>query len=84
MSLFKCKHPAHHLAVERKHTSKKVDADFLEVTYHLFCRSCGEKVTIVHAECIGGTKSFLSRKQAEVVYIEINKMYPDPCTTSTP
>ena len=61
LRLFRCKHPFHRLAVEKEHTVTPVDADFNDICYHLFCRACGQKLKLPHAEMIGGVKEFLKR-----------------------
>ena len=59
MSFFKCKHPAHRLAVFKDSTVKNRDKDFDIVTHHLFCQKCSERVDIEYAKMIGGVKHFL-------------------------
>lgn len=60
MWLFKCKHPAQSLGVQREETSN-VDGEFKVTTYHLFCRNCSKPVAITYASIIGGVDAFLSR-----------------------
>lgn len=57
---FKCKHPADWLAVVKEHSTKTVDADFVQITYHLFCRKCNVDVNITHSKIRWGVDSFLS------------------------
>lgn len=66
-NFFKCKHPASMLRVERDHSTKKIDADFDEITYHLSCGLCYEKIDIKHAQMIGGVVAFLTRVPSGLV-----------------
>jgi len=61
MLKFLCNHPAKHLAVARDATVKDVDADFEEITYHLFCRRCGTEVEIKHSNIKGTVGDFIKR-----------------------
>lgn len=51
---FKCKHPAEyvHVYAEQSREWKKVNTEFPyeSVTTHLYCRNCGERFTIKHAD----------------------------------
>lgn len=49
--LFKCKHPADELHVQKDATVGSVDSQGTQhITYHLYCRSCGEKIDIKYAK----------------------------------
>jgi hypothetical protein len=50
---FKCKHPAKWLYVEKDHTerdSRDYPGEFTQITYHLYCLKCGEKVNISYSK----------------------------------
>lgn len=59
MSIFKCKHPADMLGVEKSETREQRNNDFDLVTYHLYCCSCGQKVKISYAALRGGVAGFM-------------------------
>jgi hypothetical protein len=61
IGMFSCKHPAGELGILQHETVNKSDDDFNIVTYHLFCRVCGEPVKLSYAQMIGGVDGFLSR-----------------------
>lgn len=61
MLKFLCNHPAKHLAVARDATVKDVDADFEEITYHLFCCRCGERIDIKYSNIKGDVRDFIKR-----------------------
>lgn len=66
MNIFSCKHPFKYLVVEKWHTEKKIDDDFLAVDYHLYCTKCGKNdLTIKQSKLIGGVKEFLAREAGE-------------------
>lgn len=48
--MFKCKHKARYLAVEKDNTIESLDKDFNKVTIHLYCLKCHESVEIVYAK----------------------------------
>lgn len=49
-SLFKCKHPADELHVQRVHTiEQSEEPEFKHVTYHLYCYKCGDRIDIKFA-----------------------------------
>lgn len=48
--LFKCKHPADELHVQRVHTiEQSEETEFKHVTYHLYCYKCGDRIDIKFA-----------------------------------
>lgn len=50
-NVFKCKHRAEYLAVEKEHTIKELEyKDFYLVTYYLLCINCGQKITVSHVK----------------------------------
>jgi hypothetical protein len=63
---FRCKHPAHLLAVQSPETTERKNADFDVVTYHLVCRRCRTPVPVTYARMIGGVEAFLERGLAPV------------------
>ena len=66
LKLLKCQHPAKWLAVAKEATEKQHDEDFNIVTYHLFCRKCGEQINLTHAKMVGGVEAYIERgKQKE-------------------
>lgn len=56
---FSCAHPASSLFVKRDSTSEKRDADFIEVTHHLFCMKCGADVDIGYSMLTNTVSEFL-------------------------
>ncbi len=60
-NIFKCRHPANSLVVDKDATVKNIDEDFDEITYHLFCTDCNEKVEVGYAKMIGGVDAFIER-----------------------
>jgi hypothetical protein len=60
-NFFKCKHPADWLIVEKNQTVKPYDEDFEDVTIHLRCVKCSEKINISYAKMIGGVDAFIER-----------------------
>ena len=60
-NIFKCKHPANMLMVEKDSTIKNIDEDFDEITHHLICLKCDETVKIKYAKMIGGVDAFMER-----------------------
>lgn len=61
MIFFKCKHPFDSLSVSKDATVVEVDADFCEITYHFYCRKCGEEMKKGYAKFIDGVDAFMSR-----------------------
>jgi Fe2+ or Zn2+ uptake regulation protein len=47
---FKCKHPFKAVIVEKQETQETKDAFFDKVTYHLYCRKCGESLKLTYAK----------------------------------
>ena len=60
MSWFACKHPARSLFVDRDSSVMKRDEDFTDVTFHLVCFKCGEKVDIGYSMLTKTVPEFLN------------------------
>ena len=59
--MFNCKHPFHRLAVKKEQKIEKIDDDFQEVTYYLFCRKCQETLELSHAKLTKTVEEFLKQ-----------------------
>lgn len=63
MKCLKCKHPFASLGVKSPQIElEPMGGDFELVTLHLFCRKCGEEITVKFARCTGGTADFLTQR----------------------
>mgnify|MGYP000700432861 CR=1 FL=1 len=62
--LFRCKHPANMLAVQKDETVTPHNEDYSIVTYHLVCRKCQEKIDISYAKVLGGVDGMFQRHMA--------------------
>jgi hypothetical protein len=47
--------------LEKNQTVKPYDEDFEDVTIHLRCVKCSEKINISYAKMIGGVDAFIER-----------------------
>lgn len=63
--LFECQHPFSKLCVEKEHTEKHGDVNYVKITYHLHCIHCGEDLNLSHLKLVGGVKAFLARGKDE-------------------
>ena len=67
----RCKHPAVFLHVDRHETTSRIDDYFIDVTYHLVCRSCGEKIKISYAKADGGVDASVERAIKREIQVEL-------------
>lgn len=61
-SLFKCKHPAKFLVVEKNSTEVlNADPNYINITHHLRCMKCMELVDIGYAKLTEGATAYLEQ-----------------------
>ena len=61
---FKCKHPANRLHIQKDETRKRISNFFEEVTYHLYCTKCNEKIDIKYSKVLQDFKDY---KKEEII-----------------